>query len=173
MPALLVLLGCDPGSTVQPPSKVSKGSTLLDCDIDATLHARDADELFNSDHVPSFDLELPEDKWAALQQNAVDEQWEQAEACFDGKLIGRVALRFKGSHGSLFNCFDDAGQLLCPRLSMKLKFSEYDEDSRFFGLKRLNLHANRHDDSRMKERLAYDLYRAMGVAAPRASWALA
>jgi hypothetical protein len=36
----------------------------------------------------------------------------------------------------------------------------------------LTFNANRYDDSRMKERLAYDLYRSMGIAAPRASWAV-
>ena len=30
----------------------------------------------------------------------------------------------------------------------------------------------RYDDSRLKERLAYDLYRAMGIVAPRAAWAV-
>jgi hypothetical protein len=55
---------------------------------------------------------------------------------------------------------------------MKVKFSEYDEEQRFYGLKRLNFHAYYHDDSRVKERLAYDLYRSMGIMAPRASWAV-
>ncbi|HEU5073198.1 MAG TPA: CotH kinase family protein [Polyangiaceae bacterium] len=167
--AALLALGCDPGSVA---SLDSPGSTSTECEADGTLSERDADELFYADHVPSFDLYLPEEKWAALQQNAVDEQWEEAEACFDGKLIGPVNMRFKGSYGTLFNCFDDAGNMLCPRLSMKLKFDRDDEDARFFGLKRLNLHANRYDDSRMKERLAYDLYRSMGITAPRASWAV-
>lgn len=175
--ALAVLgLGCDPGSTrpLDSGDGTDGGAPMgeWECETDTTLPDRDADELFYGDHVPSFDLYLPEEKWAALQENAVDEQWEAADACFDGKLIGRVALRFKGSYGTLYNCFDETGKLVCPRLSMKLKFSEYDETATFFGLKRLNFHANRYDDSRMKERLAYDLYRAMGVPAPRASWAV-
>jgi spore coat protein CotH len=78
---------------------------------------------------------------------------------------------FKGSYGTLYGCFEN-GELICERLSLKLKFSMLDEDLRFFGLKRLNLNANRHDDSRMKEKLAYDLYRAMDLPAPRASWAV-
>ena len=170
--ATLFVFGCGGTSRTFPDSE---DSAPMGCDTDSapdsTLSEGDASELFDTDHVPSFDLVLPEAKWAALQQNARDEQWEEADACFDGKFIGRVALRFKGSYGTLYNCFDETGQLVCPRLSMKLKFSEYDEDSRFFGLKRLNLHANRYDDSRMKERLAYDLYRSMDIPAPRASWA--
>lgn len=140
------------------------------CEWDRTLPGRSADQLFDIDHVPVFEIFLPEEKWTALQENATAEQWEEVDACFDGKYIGHIALRFKGSYGNLYGCFDETGQLICDRLSMKLKFSEFDDDMRFFGLKRLNLHANRHDDSRMREKLAYDLYRAMDIHAPRSSW---
>ena len=132
----------------------------------------DARALFEWEHVPTFDLHLPAEDWAHLQQNARDEQYAAAEACFEGRRIGTVGLRFKGAHGTLYGCFDATGAMLCDRLSMKLKFDEYVEEQRFFGLKRLNFNANRFDDSRMKERLAYDLYRSAGVVAPRASWAV-
>lgn len=142
----------------------------VDCEWDLSIHGENADKLFETDHVPVFEMHLPDDKWAALQANATAEQWEEAEACFDGKYIGRVGLRFKGSYGTLFGCFEN-GELICDRLSMKLKFDLVDEDLRLFGLKRLNFNSGRHDDSRMKEKLAYDLYRAMDITAPRASWA--
>jgi spore coat protein CotH len=122
--------------------------------------------------VPTFDLVLPPEQWVTLQQNARDEEYVSAEACFEGRSIGTIGMRFKGSYGSLYGCFDERDQLICPRLSMKLDFDRYVEDQRFYGLKRLSFHAYRHDDSRMKERLAYDLYRAMGVVAPRAAWAV-
>jgi spore coat protein H len=148
------------------------GGMSSDCEIDLTLAERDAQELFDYDHVPTFEISLPEERWDYLLAHAVEEQWEPVEACFEGKSLGNIALRFKGSYGTLYSCFDESGALICPRLSMKLKFNEYDEDLRFFGLKRLNFHANRYDDSRMKERLAYDLFRAMDVPAPRAAWAV-
>lgn len=132
----------------------------------------DADDLFGYPHVPKFDLYLPAEEWEALQQNARDEEYVSARACFEGRYIGTIGMRFKGYYGSLFGCFDEQDQLICPRLSMKLKFNEYVDDQRFYGLKRLNFNAYRHDDSRLKERLAYDLYRSMGVVAPRASWAV-
>ena len=102
----------------------------------------------------------------------MDEEYTEADACFEGRLIGTVGLRFKGSYGTLHECFNGQGEMICPRLSMKLKFDKYDEEQRFFGLKRLNFNANRYDDSRMKERLAYDLYRSMGIVAPRSAWAV-
>jgi hypothetical protein len=140
--------------------------------LDPTLADADAQALFDYDHVPTFDFYLSKADWEALKENAVDEQYTEADVCFDGVGIGTVGLRFKGSYGTLYQCFDDQGNMICPRLSMKLKFNEYVDDQRFFSLKHLTFNANRYDDSRMKERLAYDLYRSMGIVAPRAAWAV-
>ncbi len=151
----------------------SSGLGVSNCETaDPSRTEADAEELFDYDHVPTFDLYLPEAAWTALQENAQDEQYVEAQACFDGSLIGTVGLRFKGYYGTLYGCFDEQGEMICPRLSMKLKFDEYDEEQRFYGLKRLNFNSYRYDDSRMKEKLAYDLFRSMGIVAPRSSWAV-
>jgi len=139
---------------------------------DGTLLDADAGELFDYPHVPRFDFYLPPEDWEALQEDARDEEYVEAQLCFEGRFIGTVGLRFKGYYGSLYNCFDEQDQMICPRLSMKTKFSEYDPELRLFGLKRLNFNAYRYDDSRMKERLTYDLFRSMGIVTPRASWAV-
>jgi spore coat protein CotH len=131
----------------------------------------EARQLFDYAHVPAFDISLPAADWEALKANAVAEEYVPVTAVFEGQVIGTVGLRFKGSYGSLYGCFDDQGNMTCPRLSMKMKFDEYNEDQRFFGLKRLAFNAYIYDDSRMKEKLAYDLYRAMGIVTPRAAWA--
>lgn len=132
----------------------------------------DASQLFAAEKVPTFDFFLPDADWEALKQNARDEQWVFAEACYEGHGLGKVGLRFKGSYGSLYGCFDDQGNMTCPRLSMKIKFSEYADDQRFFGLKRLSFNAYQHDDTRIKETLAFDLFRTMGIVTPRSAWAV-
>lgn len=133
----------------------------------------DAAELFAPASLPTFELSLPPERWQYLQAHAVDEAYEPAELRFGDELVGQVGLRFKGSIGTLTNCFDADGNLTCRKLSMKLKFDEYASELRFFGLKRVNLHAMMHDASLLHEKLAYDLYRELGVAAPRSSWAIA
>jgi len=55
----------------------------------------------------------------------------------------------------------------CNKLSYKLKFNYVDKTQRFFGLKRVQLHASIHDPTMMRERLSYSLFREMGIAAPR------
>lgn len=136
------------------------------------IFTAEAHALFNFDHVPTFDLYLPREKWDVLTKNAADEKYTKVEACFEGYRIGDVGLRFKGSYGTLFGCFDAESKLTCPRLSMKLNFQKYDKNVQFFGLQRLNFNANRFDDSRMREKLAYDLYRSMDIVAPQAFWAV-
>jgi hypothetical protein len=139
---------------------------------DPAMRKGDLDTLFAATSVPTFDFYLPAADWENLKANARDEEYVQAQACFQGRAVGPVGLRFKGSYGTLYECFDSEGKMTCPRLSMKVKFDEYAEDQRFFGLKRLAFNAYRYDDSRMKEKLAYDLFRAAGIVAPRAAWAV-
>ena len=133
----------------------------------------DAAELFGAETLPTFELSLPPDRWQYLQAHAVDEEYEPAELRFRGQLVGQVGLRFKGSIGTLKNCFDADGNLVCRKLSMKVKFDEYVPEQRFYGLKRLNLHAMMHDPSLLHEKLTYDLFREVGIDAPRSSWAIA
>lgn len=135
------------------------------------LTSRDADELFGSTQVPTFDLYLPAQDWENLKVNARDEQYVPAQACFQGEAVGLVGLRFKGSYGSLYSCFDASGKNTCRKLGMKIKFDEYVPSQRLFGLKRLNFQGYRWDDSYLKEHLSYELYRSMGIVAPRSSWA--
>jgi len=157
----LTLLGC--GDTADGPAESGpKG-----------YHLSDAAELFAPQALPTFELSLPPERWQYLQAHAVDEEYEPAELRFRGEVVGQVGLRFKGSIGTLTNCFDAEGNQTCRKLSMKLKFDEYAPELRFFGLKRVNLHAMMHDASLLHEKLTYDLYRDVGVAAPRSSWAIA
>lgn len=163
--------GSDQGGNAGDGTAGAAGSDESACSaVDPELAEADASELFDYPSLPVFDLSLPEEEWAALQENAVEEEYVPVEACFEGRSIGTVGLRFKGSFGSLYGCFE-GGENICRKLGMKLKFNEYDDDLRFFGLKRLNLHGNRYDDTYMHERLSYDLYRAMDIVAPRAGWA--
>jgi spore coat protein H len=127
--------------------------------------------VFDPSAVHVYQLELDAERWAALQRDARDEQYTEADLSAAGRSLGRVGLRFKGSLGTLVSCFADDGTPRCEKLSMKLKFDEYVPEQRFFGLKRLNFNSMLFDDSLMHERLAYRVYREMGVVAPRSAHA--
>jgi spore coat protein H len=127
--------------------------------------------VFDPSEVHVYQLSLDAERWAALQRDARDEQYTEADLSAGGRLLGRVGLRFKGNLGTLVSCFADDGTPRCEKLSMKLKFDEYVLDQRFFGLKRLNFNSMLFDDTLMHERLAYRVYREMGVVAPRSAHA--
>jgi spore coat protein H len=139
---------------------------------DPSLTDGDLDTLFAATSVPTFDFYLPQADWENLKVHARDEEFTPVQACYQGRALGTVGLRFKGSYGTLYECFDAEGKMICPRLSMKVKFDEYVDEQRFFGLKRLAFNAYRYDDSRMKEKLVYDLFRAAGIVTPRSAWAV-
>jgi hypothetical protein len=155
------------------PSNAGTGAAqVTSSPSDPDLARADSQLLFDYPHVPTFDVTLPAADWEALKKNARDEEYVAVQARFEDRDIGTIGFRFKGYYGSLFGCFNAQGEQTCPRLSMKMKFDEYNEEQRFFGMKRLNFNMYLHDDSRMKEKIAYDLYRAMGVVAPRSAWAV-
>jgi spore coat protein H len=149
------------GMPVNPPDTVPLGPT----------DEEGQDWVFGDSEVHTYQLALDPTVWAALQTNARDEQYAEAELSAGGQSLGRVGLRFKGSSGTLESCFAEDGSLRCSKMSMKLKFDEYDPEQRLFGLKRLNFNSMLYDDSLLRERVAYRVYREMGVVAPRAAHA--
>jgi spore coat protein H len=171
---MLSLLGCGgSGSSQARDGGASDAADVLNpCGTpDPALATADPAALFGATTIPTFDVYLPAESWEWLKVYARDETYVEADACYNGQAIGHVGFRFKGSYGSLYNCFDAAGNNTCRKLPMKIKFDKYVEGQRFHGLKRLDFQGYRYDDSYIKERLSYDLFRAMGIVAPRAAWA--
>lgn len=132
---------------------------------------RDAAQiLFEQDTVPLFDLEISDSAWNVLQNSVLDEQYVPANLAFGSLKVRNIGVRYKGSYGSLQNCFNSGAidSTKCPKLSIKLSFDEYQANQRFFGLKKLNLHSMIQDPSKMHDLLAYGAYRSAGIHAPRA-----
>jgi spore coat protein H len=127
-----------------------------------------SDWVFDEAELRSYELTLAPEAWENLKQNARDEQYAEADLRIDEMVVARIGLRFKGSVGTLTGCFAEDGSQRCSKLSMKLKFDEYLPEQRFFGLKRLNFNSMVLDPSLLRERLAYRLFRELGVVAPRA-----
>jgi spore coat protein H len=124
--------------------------------------------VFDEAAVHTYELTLDPAVWALLQANARDEQYAEADFYANGQTLGRIGLRFKGSLGTLESCFEDDGTPRCSKMSMKLRFDQFLPEQRFAGLKRLNFNSMLYDDSLMHERLAYRVFREMGIVAPRA-----
>lgn len=129
--------------------------------------------VFSQEVVRNYEMEVDPEAWAQINERAYLEEYIEGTLRFEGQTIEHVGIRFKGFRGSLYNCFDfdDQGRVLrrtCSRLPIKLGFDQYDDDARFYGLKKLNFHVMRNDTTLMHERVSYFLFRAFGVPAPRA-----
>lgn len=85
----------------------------------------------------------------------------KALANIDGEELINVSIRKKGYLGSLSRV----------RPSLKLNFDTYQEGRTFKTLKRMTLNNDRQDPSHSHQCMAYDLYRAAGLIAPRCNLA--
>lgn len=134
---------------------------------DAAPPQPSSDYVFDDGALRGYELEVSAADWQWLNENATLEEYVEATLRFEGREYGPVGLRYKGGFGTLQSCFDGQTRT-CAKLSMKIKFNEYDPELRFYGLKKLNFHSMSSDPSALHDRLAYKLYRDMGVAGPRA-----
>ncbi|MGC4065182.1 MAG: CotH kinase family protein [Polyangiaceae bacterium] len=126
--------------------------------------------VFPKDRVLDIQVKMSDEAWTRLIATAKQEVWSTAEVTIDGQSVGMIGIRPKGEY-SLDSCVDDRGQLICEKLSLKLKFNEVDADGRFYGLKRLALNQILDGAAVFKETLAYHIFNSFGVTAPRTSYA--
>ena len=90
--------------------------------------------------------------------------WVHAAASIDGRTVDDIGVRFKGN--GTFMLGQDVN-----KISMKLAFNEFVKGRTLGTLKTVNLHSNVTDGSYSNEVLAFRLFRAAGVPAPRTSFA--
>ena len=94
----------------------------------------------------------------------VEFPWVQASLIAEGKTLEKVGLRYKGN-----STYMATARSL--KRSLKVDVDRIDDAARFHGLKSLNLHCGVMDQTKAREALAYSIYRAAGVPAPRTAFA--
>ncbi|MBT6434608.1 MAG: hypothetical protein HOK28_16025 [Deltaproteobacteria bacterium] len=173
------LNGCntEPESSPQVTPDVTETETETEPDPElqpATITNPDDDAsfLFESESVRTFELVVTPEDLAFIDNDPVAEIYVPATLKFEGEEYPDVGLRYKGSAGSYIGCtevmgFPPSGPKTCIKLSMKVKLNYTDSDQKFHGLKKLQFHSMNSDDSLMRERLSYYLFRSMGIPAPR------
>ena len=155
--------------------------------------AKDANskELFGATKILSLHLEIPAKEYEAMQpppaafgppgapppapKDPKDKResernlfgtefpWVQADLSAEGKTYKKVGLRYSGE----ITYFASSLGLKRP---LKIEFNKF-ADQRFHDLTSLQLHAMPMDPSKGREVLAYSLFRAAGVPAPRTAYA--
>ena len=142
-------------------------------DPDANYLTLKSDYIYDQSKLPTFELTLSQADLAKINADPTAEEYVEGSLTFEGETISPVGIRYKGSVGAFVGCVSGAdwsnpsGRKTCTKLSMKVKFNWNDPEARFYGLKKLQFHAMNLDDSQMRDRLGYWLFRESGVPAPR------
>ena len=94
----------------------------------------------------------------------VDHEYGRADVVIGGQTVAEVGVRYKGN-GTFATGFPTG------KPSFKIDFNEYHDKLTFRGLKKINLNNNISDPSYLREALSYELFREVGIPAPRVGWA--
>jgi len=163
--------------------KIAIDSLTMDLDtikldaIPGEYVEQSAGVVFDQSIIRTYNITMLDSTWQWLKINAKQEEYVSGmltiteQTSTDSLVMGEVGIRFKGGFGTLESCVDSEGNLLCDKLSMKIKFSEYDKTKRLFGLKKINLHSMESDPGHLNDQLAYWLFAQMNIMAPRTAFA--
>ena len=97
-------------------------------------------------------------------QRGVSFDFAHGDLTLEGRVFKDVGVRYKGNG----TYFASAGSL---KISLKVDLNKYAKDQKFAGLTTLNFHSCARDPGFMNEVLGYEMYRAVGVPAPRVTYA--
>lgn len=133
--------------------------------------------LFDPEVVHTFDIGLGAAGFAALDSDPAAEEYVEGSLTFDGETLDRIGVRYKGSVGAFLGCtagpnpFEPSGPKTCTKLSLKLKINWDGADTEFYGQRRVQLHSVNIDQSLLRDRLGYEMFRQAGVPSPRSTHA--
>lgn len=141
--------------------------TLLTCLVLHPLNA--VSQRIFSPELHRIDLKIEEEQWFDSLQvyydqalNGAKKKFLSVQAVFDGDTLQNVGLRFKGKYSN----YGFPGK----KKPFRLDFNKFVDAQEFQGLKKLNLHNLAGDPSFLREYMAYDLMRYLGVKASRTSF---
>lgn len=134
--------------------------------LPAAAAADEAAPLFDSSDVAEIDFVLPPASLQKLEEEPETDEYQHAEITvkINGVThsLADVGFRLKGGHGSF--------RELDGKAAFKVKFKEFG-GPKLLGLKKLTLNNMVQDPSMTHETLTYELFRAMGLPAPRTGYA--
>lgn len=123
------------------------------------------EKMFGKD-VFSVDIQVDEDDWQSMLDNASAEEYIRADIVIEGTKFSSVGIRPKGNSSLTQVVSSDS-----DRYSFKLQADEYVDGQTFFGLDKFVLNNIQADSTYMKEYISYDLMQFMGVDSPLFTYA--
>lgn len=118
--------------------------------------------IYDSSVVHTLDITMTQqafDELYAYSEAYESNHWVEASLVYDGQEVDSIGVRLKGRWGSWRSIHGKA--------ALKVDFNHYVDGQTFYGLKGFTLNNMVIDYSYMREHLAYKVYEAMDVPAPR------
>ncbi len=126
----------------------------------AALPARAQDPVFDTSRLHVVQVEIDPADWSALQAAYWSDQYYAADVSLDGEVLRQIGLRSRGD-----------GSRNAEKPGLKLDFNRYVAGQEFHGYKSLVLDNCYQDATCLRETLAFQVFEAMGLAAPQAAHA--
>lgn len=130
-------------------------------------NSKSSDTVLDKDNVTEINIEIDENTWQELLDNATAEEYYSANITINGETFSNVGIRTKGN-SSLSSVARDEDS---DRYSLKIKFDKYVDGQTYHGIEKLELNNNYQDPTYMKEYLAYEVFSSLGVPTPEYSYA--
>jgi len=119
---------------------------------------------FDGSIVHVINIEISEEDWQDLKDNAVEKRKYEVSAIIDGERFEEVVLSAKGNAS-----LSRVAAMGSDRYNFKLNFNKHDKDRTYYGLDKMKLANMYNDPSYMRDYLSYRIISEAGGYAPLAS----
>ncbi|WP_066716064.1 CotH kinase family protein [Clostridium sp. Marseille-P299] len=126
---------------------------------EASINFSYEDELFDKTKIMTVDIQMDEDDWQDMLDNAISEEYYTCDIVVNGVTYKNVGIRPKGNT-SLSQVYSDD---TTDRYSFKVEFDHYVDNQTCNGLDKLVLNNLMSDATYMKEYISYDIMSYLGV----------
>lgn len=124
------------------------------------------EEMFG-EHILTIDIEVDEEEWQGLLDNAMEKEYISGDLIINGKRFSTVGIRTKGNSSlSQVARMEDSN-----RYSLQFKSNKFVKGQTFYGLDSFCINNITGDSTYMKDYLSYDLMNYIGVDTPLTNYA--
>lgn len=158
--SFLIFCACSLSLCAEPDKKPTDASDAADAAFWKSV--------YEENRVVSIEINVTKEAWEAMQPTREGRDnnfaYTKASITIDGKAFKESGLRFKGNSSYRFS----SGGYKRP---FKIDTNRFVKGQKLHGRTKLNLSNAFLDSAFMKEKLAYELYRAAGIPTPGVGWA--
>jgi spore coat protein CotH len=126
--------------------------------IGVAEHAQAQDPVFDQSRLHEVRIVIDKNDWEALRRDFRLNNYYAANISIDGEVVEQAGIRSRG-----------AGSRNGEKPGLKVDFNKYNKTQEFHGYKTMVLDNGVQDQTMLRERLAFQVFEAMGIPAPQLS----